>query len=286
MSPGPVHGATKVLGVIGRPIAHSLSPLIHNLWLDQHRIPALYVAFPGSDAPAGAALFTGLFHAGIHGLNVTAPFKDAAFAASQAAGDRERDLRAVNVLVRGESGWVGHNTDSDGFLLALWEARLKHGLPQSLSGQRIVLLGAGGAARACALALRGEGADLVAVNRDSARSRDMRDRFGAETYGFADLASAVRGAGLVINSLPAAADTVFGDFPWGLTAESAMAADLGYARPESPFLAGARKAHRSEFDGLGMLIHQAALSFKLWWGIAPDIETARKAALDALERRP
>lgn len=284
--PGSIHGGTQVLGVIGRPIAHSLSPLIHNLWFDQQSIPAIYVAFPGEAVEiTDPALFSGLFQAGIRGLNVTAPYKDAAFAACLATGPLEQELRATNVLVRGETGWIGHNTDAEGFLRALREERRKHGLGDSLSGARIVVLGAGGAARACVVALAREGARLAVVNRDPARAHSMRDRYGTETCAFSGLERVLEGADLVINCLPVAADEIFREFPWAATAPSAMAADLAYSSPESGFLASARRAGRPGFDGLGMLLHQAALSFELWWKISPDIESARKAAREFLERR-
>lgn len=278
-------GGTAVLGVIGQPIAHSLSPLIHNLWLAQYAIPAVYVAFPANPrAGAASTLFPALFDAGIVGLNVTAPLKEAAFEGSAAAGMPEQRLRAVNVLVRGDAGWVGHNTDREGFLRALREERAARGLGASLAGLRTVILGAGGAARACALAMQTEGALLHVLARDPASGRFLRDQYGAEIAGLAEASRVLDGAGLVINCLPASAKGVVDTLPWNITAPTAMAAELAYSASGSPFLARARQAGRAGFDGLGMLLHQAALSFSLWWGRVPDIAPARMAALAALGR--
>ncbi len=266
--------ATRLYGVVGDPVAHSLSPLIHNRWIQEAGLDAVYVGLhlrsedPASDLRALARF-------GFSGLSVTLPHKIAALASAGNASPAAAKIGAANTLVR-ESGpeWTAHNTDSDGFASAL-----AYALRGTRPG-RVVLIGAGGAARAAALHLSGVGASLAIVNRSRANAVALANELApeAETAELAQLPALSEAADIVVNSaslghagaslpaLPAGAGRPFLDMTYGKPAEVALAA--------------AAAAGWVPHDGLRMLVGQAAAAFKLWFGLAPN-EAGALAACEA-----
>jgi shikimate dehydrogenase len=267
--------------VFGQPIAHSLSPRIHAAFAAQFGIALDYRAIEaGRDS--FAATLAAFARDGGRGANVTLPLKEDAAALCSALSERARRCGSVNTLIRDDDGgWHGDSTDGIGLLRDL----ARHDLDPR--DRRVLLLGAGGAARAAAFALTDAGArELVVANRTAARAQALADALDAPARACAW--DALRHAGafdLVVNATSAghAGDV----FEWPLSADEAPAAgyDLSYGKAARPFLAAARAAGvRDARDGLGMLVEQAAESFERWHGAHPDtgpVHAQLRTALDA-----
>ncbi len=273
-----VHGGSRTLGVIGWPVSHSLSPTIHNSAFIAMELDWVYVPMPVPPGELPAAL-DGLRALGFAGANVTMPHKaEAAELADVRSEDAER-LGAVNTLVVGPEGIAGHNTDAPGF-----DRFLRSDAGFDPQGRSALIFGAGGAARACALALAGGGLDRLEVAlRDPSRARGLeRALEGSGTQVAAiglDEAPALR-VDLVINATPLGLQGE--DLPWPAMRSDMLVVDLLYRPNVTPLLTAARTAGAAAFGGLGLLLHQAALSFELWTGMAPPLEVMSAAALAEL----
>lgn len=249
---GRITGAALLGGIVGQPVSHSLSPVIHNAWLEAGGIDGTYAAF----APADAAGFEALVAAGraglIAGVNVTAPFKEQAFAMADEAGTAARATGSANILVF-EGGRVrADSADGAGVLYALAEQA-----PQlTLKGASVVILGAGGAARAGAGALIEAGAALSILNRTRERAEALAADLGPAVSVAAD-ADVLEGADLVINAL-----SVAPDIDLSALKPSAVVMDMTYKPVVTPLLAAAQARGLTTVDGLAMLIGQAAPSFE------------------------
>ncbi|MCB1900866.1 MAG: shikimate dehydrogenase [Rhodocyclaceae bacterium] len=258
--------------VIGNPIAHSKSPRIHAEFAHQtgQRMSYEAILAPVDGFAAAAAAFR---EAGGLGMNVTVPFKLDAHAFADDLSVRARAAGAVNTLVFGPDGrCFGDNTDGAGLVQ---DITVNLGVP--LEGRRILLLGAGGAARGVILPLLGrKPAGLFVANRTESRANDLLVQFSPaagntrlDAGSFAALAG--RQFDVVINATAASLADEAPAIPAGLHAPGALAYDMMYGRGDTPFLAAARKDGAGRFaDGLGMLVEQAAESFALWRRIRPD----------------
>ncbi len=280
-------GAGQKLAVIGWPAAHSRSPLIHNHWLEQSGREAVYQALdvPPVDLPP---FIHALTRHGFAGVNVTIPHKQTACAALGLAHDlapEARRLGAVNVIRAGPEGLTGYNTDGAGFLAGLREAA-----PQwrASSGAPAVMVGAGGAARAIALALEEAGlAELRVINRSLDHIRALAGAGGramrVDPVDLADPAGcrrALEGAGLLVNASSLGMTGAPGlTLPLEALPLAAPVADIVYAPLQTPLLAAAGGRGHETVDGLGMLLHQAAASFAIWFGERPEISTALRRAV-------
>jgi len=266
--------------VFGQPIAHSLSPRIHTAFAAQFGIALDYRAIEAGRDSFEAALAAFARDGGC-GANVTLPLKEDAAAFCSALSERARRCGSVNTLIHDGDDWVGDSTDGIGLLRDL----ARHDL--DLRDRRVLLLGAGGAARAAAFALADAGArELVVANRTAPRAQALAGALHARARACAW--DALRHAGafdLVVNATSAghAGDV----FEWPLAADEAPAAgyDLSYGKAARPFLVAARAAGvRDARDGLGMLVEQAAESFERWHGVHPDtapVHAQLRIALDA-----
>lgn len=265
-------------GVMGDPISHSLSPLIHRGWLRDLRLSGDYLALQVPEGEALDGLRT-LERQGFSGLNVTLPHKQAVLAGCQSLSPLVEKLGAANTLVRTRSGsWHGENTDHDGFIE---DFAAKAG--RDIAGSRILLIGAGGAARAVALALRTAGADLVIANRTLERAQDLCvlcDLPASRAIGLAQIEDAASHADMLVNALSLGHLGQALALPDG---EGRFLYDLSYGKAAEAILAPALNAGWRTADGLGMLIGQAALAFAIWHGVAPDRETAERRCRTALE---
>ncbi|PPU78423.1 MULTISPECIES: shikimate dehydrogenase [Xanthomonas] len=269
--------------VFGHPVAHSLSPAIHADFGKQTGIALDYTAIDALPEDFAAALQRFADEGG-KGANVTLPLKEAAFALSSSLSARARLAGAVNTLVRNDGQWQGDNTDGAGLVRDLTE---RHGL--DLRGRRVLLLGAGGAARGVAPALLEAGiTDMVVVNRSPERADALCDALGEPARVMSRYIEDLRELGdfeLIVNATAAGRDRDAGAFalPLSLVNSLTAAVDLNYGATAIAFLAWARAAQcRYAIDGLGMLVEQAAESFALWHGVRPETDPVY-AALRARE---
>lgn len=277
-----ITGATIVAGVAGQPVHHSLSPLIHNAWLAGGGIDGVYVAFspPADNFPKFAE---GLRGGAIRGLNVTLPFKEAALSVCHRATPRAEAAEAANLLLFEADGSItADNTDGVGLLGAL-AARAGF---EPRSGP-VVIIGAGGAARGAAAALKEAGAPEVrVVNRTLAKAGFVAGSLGDKGVAFPlDRAGeALKGAVAVINAT--SAGLINGgrlEVPLAATPETAVIMDMLYRPLETPFLAEAKALGRRTVDGLEMLVRQAEPSFEAFFGAAPPADVdVRALAIQAL----
>jgi shikimate dehydrogenase len=263
-------GSTRVVGVMGWPVAHSLSPAIHNAAFAALGLDWIYVALPVPPGRVAEAL-TGLRALGLVGANVTMPHKtDVAELLDDLSEDAER-LQAVNTIVVGSETLSGHNTDAPGF-----DRFVRRDAGFDPAGRRALLFGAGGAARACALALgRGGLETLTVALRDPARAQPLRrtlEGFDTEVAVVAFERAAEEAADLIVNATPLGARGE--ELPLPPLGPGVLAIDLLYRPRETPLQAAAKAAGGTAFGGLGLLLEQAALSFELW--------TAQPAPLDAM----
>ncbi|MEW6059104.1 MAG: shikimate dehydrogenase [Actinomycetota bacterium] len=278
MAEGLVGGSTKKTGVIGWPVSGSLSPLIHNAAFAALGLDWIYLPLPVPPGQVAEAL-AGLRALGFAGANVTMPHKTEV---AELVGDLTEDagrLRAVNAITVGEAGLVGHNTDAPGFERFL---RLDAGFdPQ---GRTALLFGAGGAARACALALaRGGLTTLVVAARDPGRAEELRsalDGLGTTLQLVSFDAAGEARPDLVVNATPLGAAGE--ELPIPLLGAEATVVDLLYRPAVTSLLTRAKAAGAAAFGGLGLLLHQAALSFELWTGRAAPLPAMSAAALAEL----
>lgn len=257
--------------VIGNPIAHSKSPLIHRLFAGQ---TAQTLSYEAMLAPLDgfAASLTGFWRDGGRGANITVPFKLEAYALADQLTPRAAAAGAVNTLMLQPQGVLGDNTDGAGLV-----RDLEQNLGCQLAGARILLLGAGGAARGAILPLlERQPARLMIANRSTDKAIALADRFnpmaGSTSLGaggFADVSG--EQFDLVINATAASLAAQAPPLPAGCYAADATAYDMMYGSEPTIFLQAALNQGASRVaDGLGMLVEQAAESFALWRGVLPD----------------
>lgn len=251
--------------VIGHPVEHSRSPLIHQAFARQSGQTLEYgrVLAPLDDFAGTVAR---LREAGYHGCNVTVPFKLEAFHLAERLTARAQAAQAVNTLRFDPAGIHGDNTDGAGLV-----QDLRHNLKVVIAQQRVLLLGAGGAAQGVLHPLLAEAPQrLVIANRSLERAEALRQQSGAHNVQTATFA-ALQGEtfDLVINATSAGLHGEHLPLPTGLFAPEAMAYDLMYGQ-ETPFMAFARSQGARVADGLGMLVEQAAESFLFWRGVRPE----------------
>ncbi|MGH9023074.1 MAG: shikimate dehydrogenase [Acidimicrobiia bacterium] len=280
MSGISVSGRTRVAAVIGDPVTHSLSPAIHNAAFAALGLDWIYVALPVRRA-RGSDAVRAIPDLGLAGMNVTMPHKaDAARACDQLSDDAAA-LGSVNTVVPGHDGrLVGDSTDGPGFVAALREAGVE------IEGGRALVLGAGGAARAVVLALgRLEASLVVAARRPEAARRAAALAPGGRAVSMGSLDLELSRANLVVNATPLGMGGEGPPFRTELLTPGHVVVDLVYAPLETVLLASARRLGATPVDGLGMLVHQAALAFKAFTGWDAPVAAMRAAAREAIADR-
>ncbi len=284
-----ISGQTRVAGVVGWPVRHSMSPLIHNRWLQASGMDGVYVAFsPPQDGFRGFA--NGMRGGAISGLNVTLPFKELALALADRAGDQVSDLArlsgAANLVLFDADGSVRvDNTDGEGLLYAF----ARQAPTINLTSAPVVILGAGGAARGAAAALILAGVPRVhIVNRTLEKAQSIASVLGPRVQAFdpASAEAAFDGAGAVINATSLGLGGGEGPkVPWTSVPKAAVLMDMVYRPLETAFLAEARAQGHQTVDGLDMLIGQARPSFETFYGVPPppsvDVRALALAQLTA-----
>jgi shikimate dehydrogenase len=275
-------GAAMVAGVVGRPIRHSLSPLIHNAWIAAAGLDAVYAPFEVAD-DGFERFIDSLRDGGVRGLNVTLPYKARAFACADVSDTAARDAGAANLLVyRPDDVLEARNTDG----LGLLEALARQAPQLNLAGARVLLLGAGGGARGAASALLGGGVGaLTIVNRTPARAEALAAGLGgrAAARPWRELASELESVDLVVNATSAELGDEVLSLPWQAAPAAAVAMDMVYKPLRTPFLEAAAARGLATVDGLVMLIGQARPTFAALFGQAPpEAVDVRALALKAL----
>jgi len=267
-------------GVMGWPVMHSRSPMLHNYWFGRHGLAGTYV--PLAIRPEGlAAALRALHPLGFAGCNLTIPHKERAMTIVDEVDALAKAIGAIScVVVRPDGSLAGTNNDCYGFI---------HNIRQEQPGWRadsgpIVVIGAGGGSRAVCYGLAQEGAkEIRLVNRTFARAKDIADEFGRpiEARPWEQRHEALEGAAMVVNTTSCgmvgqpALDIRLDKLP-----KSALAADIIYIPLETPFLAAARKRGNRTVNGLGMLLNQGRPAWKAWFGIEPEVTAELRAMVE------
>jgi shikimate dehydrogenase len=274
-----ITASTRVAGIVGDPVTHSLSPVVHNAAFRALGLDWVYVAFEVADGLAADAI-GGMRALGIAGMNVTMPHKQAVIGALDRVTPTAERLQSVNTISWRGDQLVGDSTDGAGFVEAL-----RHDEGVDPAGRRAVVLGAGGAARAVVLALADAGVvDIAVVGRTHANAELAAGLAPGVTRAGDD--GAIADADIVVNATPVgmAGTSEVGALPVDPAALRAgqVVVDLVYHPLRTPLLEAAKERGCIAVTGLGMLIHQAAHAFRLWTGEDPPLEVMSAAAVSAL----
>jgi shikimate dehydrogenase len=282
-----VSGKTKVYAVIGDPIEHSLSPAMHNAAFKASKLDCVFLAFKVKPAEVGNAM-SGMRALDIQGLNVTMPHKNAVISFLDEVDKTATCLKAVNTIKNKNGKLYGFNTDGVGALAALRENGVEP------KGKKVVLLGAGGAARAIAFALAKEADELSILNRTLNSAAELasllKQEFNANVIAYTLSPLAVKAnladADLLINATsvgmkPNAKQTLVA--PEWFKPELAVL-DIVYIPIETKLAKDAKAAGAKVVSGVEMLIYQGATSFEIWTGCSAPVEVMRKAALTQLRK--
>lgn len=274
----PITGATRVAGVIGDPVRHSLSPVLHNAAYQTMGLDWAYVAFEVPDGATKDAL-EAMRTLGLAGLSVTMPHKTAAAHACDELSDDAATLLSVNTVTAVDGRLAGSSTDGEGFLRSLADAGVDP------SGQSVLLLGAGGAARAVSLALGRAGAEVRVCARNPAAAAETAGLGRGSMEPWEDRHACALISRIVVNATPIG---MAGRDPDGMPIDPDQIkpahtyVDLVYHPLETNFLRVARERSGDPVDGLGMLVHQAALQVERWTGFDAPVDAMRTAAKAAL----
>jgi len=276
-----IDAQTELYGVIGNPVRHSLSPMIHNGAFKRLGRNAVYLAFEVKNVEEALRGIRGL---GVRGVSVTRPFKTEVIPWLDKVQGLAKKIGAVNTIVNRRGRLIGYNTDCDGALEALEER-------MDLRGKRFVLLGAGGAARAIGLGLQQRGYSLTVVNRSKERGRALSKDLGCDYLPISSLVKMKAGeleADVIINatSLGMYPRTGQTPIPSKLLKEEMMVMDIVYQPLQTRFLREADEKGCVTVDGLEMLIRQGIAQVEIWTGKRLGIEQIKKDLRRALEKGP
>lgn len=264
----------KLAGVMGWPVAHSRSPLIHNHWIAEYGLSGAYVLLPVRPDRLEAAL-RGLPALGFAGCNLTIPHKVEAMRWLDTVDAQAQRIGAVNTVVVTEDGaLLGRNTDAFGFIESLHQAQAQW---RADAGPACVI-GAGGAARAVLCALLDDGVPSIRLcNRSGNKAHDMAQEFGprVQAVPWEQRHAALEGVNVLVNTTNQgmhgqdALDLLLDDLP-----ADALVTDIIYVPLQTPLLAAAQARGNPTVHGLGMLLHQARPAFEAWFGVRPEVSPA------------
>lgn len=277
-----INGKTECLAIIGDPIGHSLSPIMQNLFLQYWDLNCVYIPCQVAKRDLKEAIM-GLYALGFKGANITIPHKEGVIPYLSGLSSQAQLIGAVNTLVRKEDGFWGENTDGQGLLEAL--AQEKGWQPRN---KKIVILGAGGSAKAVAvsLALAGAG-EISIINRNLAKAETITEitagKIGVSSRSYSwnasDIKKIVNAADIIINTIPLGMVPRVDDLPpinIDYLQAGQLVVDLIYNPLETKLLKKAKEQGCDICNGLGMLIHQGILAFQLWTGKEPPQEGIRE----------
>lgn len=282
-----ITGKTKVCGIIGDPVAHSMSPIMHNAAFKELELDFIYVAFKVSQEDLKGAV-SGVRSLNIKGINVTIPHKVAIIPYLDRLDPLAKEIGAVNTIVNEAGKLTGYNTDAPGFLQAL----VSNGVDPK--GKRVIILGAGGAARAICFALAENGAHLIILNRtyDAADKlahhlrQKYNNQFQALILNKENLAQTIKDGNLLVNTTsvgmsPKSDDTLVEP---GLFTRDLIICDIVYHPLETRLLKEAQMVGAKTIGGLDMLVWQGVLAFEKWTGQRPPERIMKNEALRLLSR--
>ena len=271
---------TKKLGVLGFPISHSKSPKLHNFWLKKYNIDAVYEPYPVE--PENLEKFLReMPEKGFLGVNLTIPHKEAALKFVDEINRTANIIGAVNTIIVKDGKLVAYNTDAIGFVKNLEQGQLKQGF-ELLEEGKVLVIGAGGAARAVCAGLWSSGKfEIILANRTKAKAQAMKvsfeenssDNINITVIDWAELESVMSEVSLLVNTTSLG---MTGQPELNISLENlpkdALVTDIVYNPLITPLLAQAAKRGNPNIDGLGMLLYQAQAAFHLWFGIYPDVD--------------
>lgn len=261
----PYNGRTEIYGIIGNPVAHSLSPAMHNAAFAHCGMNRVYVPFPVTDVETAVR---GLAALGVRGASVTVPHKQAVIPVVDALDPVAARIGAVNTLVINQGRITGANTDWLGAVNALKEHT-------ELTGRRVLVLGAGGSARAIGFGLLEAGAEPVIANRTASRGEQLAAALGCPFMPLSEAAACE--AEILINATSVGmAPNTDVPLPADAVAAFSVVMDIVYAPLETPLLRLARDRGCRTIDGLAMLLHQGAAQFELWTGEPAPLAVMRE----------
>lgn len=277
---------TKVYGIVGNPISHSLSPLLQNALAEEMNIDMKYVAFPVTANIKDA--INGAFFLGIQGFNVTIPFKKDMLEIVSEIDERAKNIGAINTLIRVEDGYKGYNTDILGLKMSLENSGL------NIKNKNIILLGAGGAAKsALYLAVEEEAKSITIINRNKKKAEELKKEIGfrnISTFSLDDLKSDIN---LLkyndyfvfqttnVGMHPNIDDCIIEDEDFYKKCDAGI--DLIYTPFETTFIKKMKESGNSCINGLNMLILQGVASFEIWNGVKVDKDIIDKVKLLLVE---
>ncbi len=276
-----VTAQARVAGIIGWPVGHSRSPRLHGHWLEKHRIDGAYIPLPIPPEHFKEAV-RGLMYAGFAGANVTIPHKLAAFEVCDVVDDVARRAGAVNTLIFRDGRITGTSSDGWGFLTNL----RAHGVDPK--GGPVLILGAGGGARAIAAAILDQGVPVTIANRTWARAEQLvRDLPGPNIIPWDHRDAALADHALIVNTTSLGMDGKERlTLDLSRAAPGSAVADIVYVPLETPLLQDAKALGLRPVEGLGMLLYQGIPGFSAWFGVEPVVDDGlrRFVAADLLPK--
>lgn len=263
-----ITGKAKIAAVLGWPIKHSRSPLLHNFWLQRHRIDGAYIPL-AVKAEDFKNVIQGMKKAGFKGCNVTIPHKEAAYQCCDIVDETAKKMRSVNTLWFTEDGKIhGTSTDGDGFV-----ANLK-GADVTLTDKKVLILGAGGAARSVAYSLIQDGAQITITNRTLQRAEQLvRDLGAGQIIEWQSWIKELGQFDVLVNTTSLGMEGK-DDYLFDLqhASKDLVVTDIVYVPRVTPLLKAAELKGLKTVEGLGMLLHQARLGFSKWFGVNPVVD--------------
>jgi shikimate dehydrogenase len=266
--------STRLYGVMGDPVGHSLSPAMHNAAFRQIGYNGVYLAFHVTD-PAGAV--KGIRALNIHGVSVTLPHKVAVMDLLDEVEPAARRIGAVNTIVHEAGRLCGFNSDSPGAMAALMEKT-------PIDGKRVAVLGAGGAARALADGIKANGGHLTLVNRSRDKGRRLADEMADDFCPLTEFSGV--GIDILVNTTSVGMHPQTDRMPVAPAAlrPGMTVMDIVYNPLETMLLKTARQMGCTVVDGLSMFIHQGAIQFERWTGKKAPVQLMKQTVLDALQQ--
>ncbi len=263
---------TKLYGILGDPVSHSLSPVMHNAAFNELGINAIYLPFRARDIEAAV---TGIRGLSVQGASVTIPHKEKVMGLLESVDPVAKKIGAVNTIVLDGTRLRGLNTDWIGATKALEEK-------SSLAGRKVVLLGAGGSARAIGFGLQEKGADFCLASRTESRGRTLADTLNCPWIALSDVGALTGDILINATSVGMVPKVDESPVPESVVANFDVVMDIVYAPLETHLLRLAKNSGCTVINGLEMLLYQGVAQFETWIGANAPVEVMRRALLNAL----